>query len=152
LQEIEKEIRDVSHKLHTNLSSSEVNFTTIVDQLLKEKSTLGNFSYDLSIHKNVSWNKITELTKVHIYRIIQESLQNVVKHAQANKITLSFTQEKNVLYLEIIDNGIGFDTRKKKTGIGVKNIQSRIEKLSGKLEIVSEKNKGTTLKINLPIT
>ena len=152
LQEIEKEIRDVSHKLHTNLSSSEVNFTTIVMQLLKEKSTIGNFTYTLSIHKNVSWDKITELAKVHIYRIIQESLQNIVKHAKASKVTLSFTQEKNVLYLEITDNGIGFNTSKKKTGIGVKNMQSRIEKLTGQLEIVSEKEKGTTLKINLPIT
>jgi signal transduction histidine kinase len=151
LQAIEKEIRDVSHKLHSNFSNSEVNFTTIVQQLLKEKSTIGNFKHKLIIDKNVSWNKISELVKVHIYRIIQESLQNIVKHAKAKNVSIFFTQKNGTLQLEVNDDGVGFDSSKKKKGIGLKNIQSRIQKLHGELNILSSKKNGTSLKIKFPI-
>lgn len=151
LQNIEKEIRDVSHQLHTNFSNSEVNFTKLVKELLKEKSSIGHFTEELIINKNVSWDKISELIKVSVYRIIQESLQNIIKHAKANAVSVSFKEEANILQVIIKDDGIGFNSSKKKKGIGLKNMKARLEKLNGILNIISEKEKGTEIQIHIPI-
>ncbi|MFY0629511.1 MAG: sensor histidine kinase [Flavobacteriaceae bacterium] len=151
LQDIEKEIRDVSHKLSENFSNSEINFTTIIDQLLKDKSQLGNFQTELNIDKNISWNGINEIIKVNVYRIVQESLQNIIKHAKAKHVTLGLSTDEKHLDLILKDDGVGFSVKKAKKGIGLKNIQSRVKKLKGNLEINSATNKGTTLHIKIPI-
>lgn len=152
LQDIEKEIRDVSHKLNNDFDSSEVNFKSIINQLLKEKSVIGNFKYNLDIDKNITWKNVNEIIKVNVYRIIQESLQNIIKHANATNVTLKFIEENNQLKIAIEDDGVGFNTSKSKKGIGLKNIKSRIKKINGTLGIFSEKNKGTTLQINILLT
>lgn len=152
LQEIEKEIRDVSHKLSDNFDSSNINFTSIIEQLLKDKSSIGNFTYNFSFDKNISWKDINEVTKANVYRIVQEALQNIIKHARAKNVTLVFSNENQNLIINLKDDGIGFNTKKGKKGIGLKNIKSRVEKLNGTVQFISEINKGTTLVIKSPYT
>jgi signal transduction histidine kinase len=151
LQEIEKEIRDVSHKLHSSFEGSEINFTTIIEQLLKDKSSQGEFSYQLQIHENISWKKINEVAKVHIYRMVQEALQNIIKHAQAKNVTLDFFIENAYLALCIEDDGNGFSTKKKKQGIGLKNMHSRVRKLKGDIQVTSDVAQGTMILIKIPM-
>ncbi|WP_143592070.1 tetratricopeptide repeat-containing sensor histidine kinase [Tenacibaculum holothuriorum] len=151
LQDIEKEIRDVSHKLSDNFDSSNVNFTNIIEQLLKDKSALGNFKYQFNFDENIVWKNITEITKVNLYRIIQEALQNIIKHAKAKNVILGASIKKNVLQITLQDDGIGFNTEKKKKGIGIKNINSRVVKIGGTIDLLSEENKGTTLVIKIPL-
>ncbi|WP_299120318.1 tetratricopeptide repeat-containing sensor histidine kinase [uncultured Tenacibaculum sp.] len=150
LQEIEKEIRDVSHKLSDNFDSSNINFTSIIEQLLKDKSTIGNFNYKFSFDKNIVWKNINEITKANIYRIIQEALQNIIKHAKAKNVTLVFSNENQNLIINLKDDGIGFNPKKGKKGIGMKNIKSRVDKLNGTVQFLSEVGKGTALLISTP--
>ena len=131
-------------------TAREVNFTSIINQLLKDKSQLGNFQVELNVDKNISWDSINEIIKVHVYRIVQESLQNIIKHAQATTVTLHLSMNEDSFILELKDDGVGFSMKKSKKGIGLKNIQSRVQKLKGKLQIESATNKGTTLNINIP--
>lgn len=151
LQDIEKEIREVSHKLNTNFDSSDVNFTNIINQLLESKSQVGEFQFQLNIDKNISWKTTDEIIKVNVYRIIQETLQNTIKHAKATLVTLNFSSNETHLIIDIKDNGVGFDVQKSKKGIGIKNIRSRVQKLNGTLEILSAIGKGSQLNINVPI-
>lgn len=150
LQEIEKEIRDVSHRLNDNFDSSNINFITIIKQLLEDKSKLGNFEYLFTFNENTSWSQINEIVKANIYRIIQESLQNILKHAKAKNVTLDFSTNQENLIINLKDDGVGFNTKKAKKGIGLKNIKSRIEKLKGSIKLSSELKKGTTLLIKIP--
>ncbi|WP_348739255.1 ATP-binding protein [Tenacibaculum sp. 190524A02b] len=150
LQDIEKEIRDVSHKLSDNFNSSDINFSSIIKQLLEDKSVIGNFKYQISVSSDISWNAMNEITKANIYRIIQEALQNIIKHANAKNVTLDFYLQNENLVAKITDDGVGFDSKKGKKGIGIKNIKSRVEKLKGSLTIESKINVGTTLHINTP--
>ncbi|WP_047789728.1 tetratricopeptide repeat-containing sensor histidine kinase [Tenacibaculum mesophilum] len=150
LQEIEKEIRDVSHRLSDNFDSSNINFTTILTQLLKDRSTIGNFSYKFNFDKTIPWNEINEVTKANVYRIIQEALQNIIKHAKAKNVTLDASFKREELIISLKDDGIGFNAEKKKKGIGIKNITARVEKLGGTLEFISKENQGTTLVIITP--
>ena len=151
LQEIEKEIREVSHKLNDNFEDLDVNFTTIINQLLESKSKIGDFKFHLNIDQNISWKSTDEIIKVNVYRIIQETLQNTIKHAKAENVTLDFSTNEQELNVHIKDDGVGFNLKKSKKGIGLKNIKSRIEKLNGTVEISSAPNKGTQIHIKIPI-
>ncbi len=152
LQDIEKEIRDVSHKLSDNFDDTTINFVSIIQQLLQDKSVIGKFSPHFSADKTISWKTINEVTKANVYRIIQEALQNIIKHAKADNVYIHFSVENNILIVEIKDDGVGFDTKKNKKGIGIKNINSRIKKLNGILHFQSKINKGTVLLIKIPYT
>ena len=151
MQHIEREIRDVSHKLNINFNSSEIDFSSILRQLLENKSRLGNFTYHLDIDETIGWSEIDELIKVNLYRILQEALQNVVKYARAQKVSLSFSIKRNRLTVNLNDDGKGFNSKKQNKGIGIKNMKSRIEKLKGVSCIQSEINKGTTIHFTIPI-
>lgn len=151
LQNIEREIRDVSHKLNANFNSSEIDFSSIIKQLLENKSRLGNFEYQLNIDESVAWSGINEIIKVNLYRVLQEALHNIIKYSKAKKIIFNFSVEKNNLIINVIDNGIGFDANKRKKGIGIKNMQSRVQKLKGVFKVQSETGKGTTIHFTIPI-
>lgn len=152
LQDIEKEIRDVSHKLSDNFDSSNINFTNILEQLLKDKSNIGNFQYQFNVDKNIVWKDINEVTKANLYRIIQEALQNIIKHANAKNVILDASITQKELIISLQDDGIGFNTNKKKKGIGLKNMKARVEKIGSQLELHSTENKGTTLVIKTPLS
>ncbi|MCK4663130.1 MAG: PAS domain S-box protein [Bacteroidales bacterium] len=91
--------------------------------------------------------------EIAIYRIIVELMNNTVKYAKADKINILINIEENILSVLYKDNGIGFKTddktRKHEKGMGLKNINSRIKSLGGKLEINSKKNKGVEVKITI---
>lgn len=87
-----------------------------------------------------------------IYRIIQELLANVIKHAAATEVFIQCSQLKNIFYIAVEDNGRGFDVRSApgdKKGIGLENIRHRVEFLQGKMDISSSPGKGTVINIEL---
>ena len=151
LQTIEREIREVSHKLITNKIGFQDSFASVIDQLIKDKCKINSFRYQLDFDAHIDWPKINKIIKVNLYRILQEALQNCIKHAVAQNITISFTLNHKNLGLIIKDDGIGFHLKLKRKGIGLKNMKSRTEKLDGIFHIDSKKNKGTIIKIKLPI-
>jgi PAS domain S-box-containing protein len=89
--------------------------------------------------------------KLTIFRIIQEALNNAIKHAQATKVNIKFIQNPSFAQVIIEDNGIGFDVKAVKRGIGLKNIQNRIYLINGTHRIESNPNKGSRIIINFPI-
>lgn len=85
------------------------------------------------------------------YRIIQELVGNILKHAQASQITIQVSRLENHLQLAVEDNGRGFDPIKIATGMGLKNIEARLQNLQGKLDIDSGKGGGTGIFIDIPL-
>ena len=83
--------------------------------------------------------------KLNIFRIVQEQLNNIIKHAAAGKVHISLTQQKKNSILSITDNGIGFDTTENKTGIGLENIQSRAGQFNGTARFISTPGEGCSL-------
>jgi signal transduction histidine kinase len=150
LQNIEEEIRDISHELKNDDLLSKTDFISILTTLVKDKSTIGKFKYEISCQESMSWNEASDTIKLNCYRILQESLQNIIKYSNASliKITLGFNNRK--LNFIIQDNGKGFNINKKTKGIGLKNIQSRIKHLNGKFLVESEPDKGTVLSMQIP--
>lgn len=82
--------------------------------------------------------------KVQLIRIVQEILTNMSKHAQASQLNVHMRQTKNALVLIIADNGVGFPEDKKRKGLGLKNIETRVQYLKGNHKVKSKANLGTT--------
>lgn len=86
-----------------------------------------------------------------IYRILQEVLNNIVKHAEAKRVDINLSQTEVITELTISDNGKGFDTSVKSDGIGLNNIQSRIKVFGGDMFIDSKAGHGCRITVKLPI-
>ena len=82
--------------------------------------------------------------------MLQETMQNIYKHAKAKQIKISFELKNSVILLSVEDDGSGFKVIKAKKGIGLKNINSRVKEIGGKVEIDSKIDIGTTIKISVP--
>lgn len=150
LQNIEKEIRTISHKLKSDVLSSKVDFFKIIRDLIEQKSKFGEFDYGIAADSEINWGEINDEIKINFYRIIQEALQNIIKYANTNKVEINFELNNNLLNLFIKDYGVGFNTQEKMKGIGLKNMKSRMKKLKGVFEVRSEINKGTTIFVSCP--
>ncbi|EGV44542.1 two-component sensor histidine kinase [Bizionia argentinensis JUB59] len=150
LKIIEQDIREVSHELNNDviLNSS---YLDIVEALVESQTKTYELTFTLKSDPDVPWEDIPNKTKIHIYRMLQEVLLNVYKHAQATHIIIEFSQEKAVICLEVSDNGVGFNIKKSKKGIGLKNMYARVSEFSGKLYIKSEKDTGTKISIKIPV-
>ena len=123
----------------------------IIKTLIETQTKAYQLKYKIDFSENINWDKVPNKTKIHIYRIVQESLQNIYKHASASLVRISFILKNNVICLTITDDGSGFDVNKAKKGIGIKNITSRVDEIQGKLVINSEKDKGTKIEIQVPV-
>ena len=150
IQNIEKEVRDVSHQLKSNAVLPKTNFESLINHYINEQSLIGCFSYDIT-NKAIQFDTLDDGIKVNLYRIIQESIQNIIKHAKAKHVTIQFYDETHRLNLVIEDDGIGFDVKANKKGIGLKNISSRVLNLNGIFKIDSISNKKTLIHIIIPI-
>lgn len=150
LKAIEQDIRKVSHELNTDFVSGS-RFIDIIKTLVETQTQACNLKYSLKHDDAIHWDDITNKMKIHIYRIIQESLHNIYKHAKATQVEISFKLKNNVICLTMIDDGAGFDVSKTKSGIGLKNMNSRIKEIKGTIKITSEKDVGTTVTLNAPI-
>ncbi|WP_158655254.1 tetratricopeptide repeat-containing sensor histidine kinase [Flavivirga eckloniae] len=151
LKTIEQDIRKVSHELNTDFVSGS-GFIDIIKTFLETQTLTYGLEYKLGHDDTIHWDEVSNKTKIHIYRIIQESLHNIYKHAQATLVNISFKLKNNVICLIMNDNGSGFDVNKAKSGIGLKNMKSRINEINGSINITSEKDVGTTVTIEAPIT
>ena len=150
LKAIEQDIRKVSHDLNTDFVSGS-GYKDIIKTLIETQTAAYELKYSLENDNDINWDDISNKTKIHFYRIIQESLQNIYKHANANSVKISFQIKNNVICLTIVDDGSGFELSKARKGIGIKNITSRAKEIKGELEIKSEKDLGTSISIKVPI-
>ena len=150
LQNIEKEIRTISHELKNEILSSKEDFSKIIKDLIEKRSNLESFKYQYYCEEAIYWDTINDDIKINLYRILQEALQNIIKYADATYVEIKISLNNNNIELLVKDNGKGFNTRGKRKGIGLKNMQSRAEKIDGTIKINSLKNGGTTIFVTCP--
>lgn len=107
------------------------------------------FQFGFDIHNDV---QLSSKQAINLYRILQEIVNNAIKHANAKDISVSISQIENELQIKISDNGIGFDYEsKKKKSFGLTNIQNRIQEINGSLQVVSNEEKGTHYSITVKL-
>lgn len=149
LKTIEEDIRKISHELNTDFVSGS-GFTNLVSELISNQTNAYGLKYEFEHDDELDWKSVNNRVKINIYRIIQESMQNVYKHANAKKIKISISLQKDVICLAIIDDGDGFDTSKNRKGIGLKNMTSRVENIGGEIDFSSKVGNGTVVNVKIP--
>ena len=150
LRNVEEEIRTISHELNNASYQKFYNFIVSLEGLIKNIEKSSGIACNFKYSSKVDWDSLQGDTKINIYRIVQESMQNCVKHAQCSQIDVAMRVDDDMLELSIADNGIGFDTNKGKRGIGLRNVTSRVKKLKGTLKVESTKGKGTNVQVYIP--
>jgi signal transduction histidine kinase len=149
LQTIENDIRKISHDLSIDfVAGSE--FFDILTELIDKQTQAYQLVYQFDFTDDINWELVSNKTKINLYRMVQESLQNIYKHAQAKQVKISIGLKKAVICLSIYDDGIGFDPNKIKKGIGLKNINSRVKELNGTVAFHSKLDQGTTIDVKIP--
>ena len=152
IQDIEKEIRQIAHDLNQGLLGNKDNFVTILEDFISDQKTLFSIKIDLEIDPNINWELLSSFKKIHVFRIFQEAFQNIYKHAHAHQIVVTILKQEHTLLLEIFDDGNGFDSNKKKKGIGLQNMKARTQECQGVFTVKSIKDKGTTVIVSIPLT
>lgn len=152
LKNIEQDLREISHELSREKYVLVNNFVAIVNNLLDEQAKINPAKLNAVIGENIDWDQLNNTTKINLYRILQESLQNINKYANAKIIKVEFRKDKKGnLVLNITDDGDGFEVDKKSKGIGLKNIVTRTHESNGIIEIKSAPGKGTRISITVPL-
>lgn len=151
LKNIEQDIREISHDLNREKSELINNFVAIVDNLFEEQRKTFSSKLVSNIDVNIKWEIIPNAVKINLYRIIQESLQNINKYAKAGLIKVELKKLESEILLVISDDGIGFNSNLKKKGIGLQNMQARAIECKGTFNIQSKIGEGATVSVTVPI-
>ena len=151
LKNIEQDIREISHDLNREKSELINNFVAIVDNLFEEQRKTFSCKLFSSIDSNIKWDLAVNSVKINLYRIIQESLQNINKYASATTVRVELKKQGNNIELTIVDDGVGFNVNLKKKGIGLQNMISRAKECNGEFNVKSKKGEGTTITVVIPL-
>lgn len=105
----------------------------------------------LEVNVEIEADNISSPIAYQLFRIIQECLTNVMKHAEASQVTVALKHDGKKVELNVSDNGKGLSTQGKSQGFGIRGMQERVESMHGTVEIQSQAGKGTSLQVIIPI-
>ncbi|MEM0576262.1 tetratricopeptide repeat-containing sensor histidine kinase [Flavobacterium polysaccharolyticum] len=153
LKQIEQDIREISHDLNRENTELINNFVVILTNLIENQRKAFKSKVNFTLDKNIEWASISNEIKINLYRIVQEALQNCNKYANPYLITIDFKKinHSDRIQLFITDDGVGFNLKRVKKGIGLQNIEFRTKECKGKLEIKTKPGEGTALTVEVPI-
>jgi signal transduction histidine kinase len=145
-----KEVRTISHNMMP-WALNETGLAKVVKQFL---SNIETDTMAVNFFSKGFDAPFDDTTEIILYRVLQESVHNVMKHANADRLDISLIKDEENISLTIEDNGKGFDTTNPAiyNGMGLNNLRSRINFLKGKVEFDSQLGKGTLVSIYIPIT
>ena len=147
INQIIREVRALSKTLNLDWVES-VSLDEFIKQQLEKIQSTGFCAVEFQ--SDGSFLELKKDQKLVLIRVIQETLNNAIKHAQPSKIAIQVSHHATIKKIEIIDDGKGFDTNLQSTGSGMYNLTKRMETIGGKFNLTSTVNKGTHITLELP--
>jgi len=148
IMDVINEVRSMSHSL-VPPTLGDLGLAESVQDLIESIGLVQNLQISFNpLHFDE--HDLLENGKLMLYRIIQEALNNIIKHAQASAVFLHLTRKARFVFLEISDNGQGFSLEKVRKGLGLANIRNRAELFGGKVIIKTAPGAGCSIKIMIP--
>ena len=143
-----QEVRRIAHNMMPE-TLFELGLVPAIEELIQ---SIPADALDIHLQIINTPNRCEEETEIMVYRITQEIINNVLKHALATKLILQFAFHEEMLHVVAEDDGIGFaETEMTSLGKGLNSIKSRVEYLQGEIEVDSRINVGTTISISIPV-
>ena len=123
-----------------------------MEELVKQVCGLGRLTYRFVCAKEMNEKGISDRVKILLYRLVQEALSNIVKHARATRVTVTLRRVKDKMHVTVQDNGIGFVPGKHPSihHVGLRSMQDSVRLLGGELKILSTPGKGTHIRAVCP--
>jgi signal transduction histidine kinase len=149
INDVISELRKLSKSL-TPPSLGEIGLIASIDDLLNNILQTGQMEVNF-YHDNFSEEKVTPEKQLIVYRIVQEQVNNILRHSHAKNIVVELKNNDRFLNLTIQDDGIGFDPSKPSTGIGLKNIRNRAELYNGTMHIDTAPGEGCVLHVRFEL-
>jgi len=153
LENIIKELKEITYSLKPKLLS-ETGLYFAIKSLIENVNNSSGIIGEINISGKEK--RLEEKLELTIFRIVQESINNILKHSYATNYSMQLFYSRKVFRLIVTDNGIGFKVnsvlKNKLNGMGLVNIKERIENYNGIFKIESLKNKGTMLVVEVPLT
>ena len=145
-----RSVRTIINDLHP--STLELGLGPAAEWLIRQMESRGAIRYRLHIASDTPDLGLDQRQTSAIFRVLQESLSNIVRHAQASEVDVALAQDAQAIVLRISDNGIGMQPGDdgKQAAFGLKSIRERVHALGGELHIDSQAGRGTALAIHLP--
>ncbi|MBI2284931.1 MAG: PAS domain S-box protein [Bacteroidetes bacterium] len=144
-----QEIRNLSHQLAPAFFD-ETNLHEAIKGLLRSINIDNKYKIALDIERRIITNPINQEIKLNLFRILQEQLRNILKHANATQINVQINIDQDKLFMQITDNGIGFNMEEVSRGIGFANMLRRTTMFDGNLEVLSSPGHGCKVVIAIP--
>jgi len=150
LDEAYTKIRTIAHAKNAGVIANQ-GLLVAVENIASKISSANTLNIEVIAHGLE--DRLENSLELSLFRMIQELIANIIKHAEASNATIQLTQHEKNLNIIVEDNGIGFKHDTTKTaGIGLENIKKRIKHLNGELTIDSTPNKGTTILVDVPLS
>ncbi|MDB5253482.1 MAG: hypothetical protein JWP27_2651 [Flaviaesturariibacter sp.] len=143
------EIRQLSRSL-MNPSLGDLGLSDAIADLIENINLTRKLQVEYKVNEKVE-TLLSEPLKLTVFRIIQEALNNAIRHSQASKALITLTRKGEDVALTIADNGVGFEQASIKKGAGLNNIQNRVYLANGNLAVQTRPGEGCTLSITFPI-
>ncbi len=150
-----KELNQEIKQLSINLTAAGAVPEALEKRLLKEIHRLKKLNlFQLVYIEPEHWPKLSEWKSLVLFRMVQEILNNILKHSQANLVQVEATQTGSFLNFHLEDNGIGYDPTQKpeKPHLGMKHLYDRARTINAQLQVSSRKQEGTTVHIRMPLS
>lgn len=144
-------VRSMMKQLHP-LILTELGLKATLEDLLNQLESRNKLT-TFSLHYDDAVDNLDPTLVIHIFRVIQESLTNIIRHAHASHVTISLDIKRlpDMLHLLITDDGQGCNLNQNKLGFGLLGMEERIKLLGGSFELQSQPNKGMQIKAKVPL-
>lgn len=143
------EVRHLSHDLLPP-EFEETSVKEVLKLYIEQYILRSDFDINISFHPRTQWDKVDQLVQIDIYRIVQELLQNAIKHSNASEIELEIVRHQEYIAIMVEDNGKGMQNNDELSGSGLKGLKSRLELVNGKIFFDSQLGRGTIVNVELP--
>ncbi|MDO6516609.1 tetratricopeptide repeat-containing sensor histidine kinase [Zobellia uliginosa] len=150
LDETYNQVRHISHDLLLEKIEND-EFVQVIKNYLKKIATSTHINIDISFFNETLINEVSNVIQTNLYKIVQELINNTIKHAEASSIEIQLNAHADMINLLFEDNGRGFVYDQNKNGIGLRNINERVNSLGGTTTIDSQHNHGMLVNIIIPI-
>ncbi|WP_139059057.1 tetratricopeptide repeat-containing sensor histidine kinase [Polaribacter reichenbachii] len=148
LENSNQDLRNISHQMMPR-TLKELGIIPALNDLLEGSLALSNIKFSLE-HFNIE-ERLPQKIEVTIYRIIQELINNIIKHSKADEVSVQLFNTNNTAILIVEDNGVGFSSKESKKGIGLLNISSRLDLVKGEVNYAPSPKSGTLVTIKIPL-
>ncbi|MBI1859183.1 MAG: sensor histidine kinase, partial [Candidatus Melainabacteria bacterium] len=152
LDSVTREVRRTINALRPSMLDNALGLLPAIENLLDELGKRTNYSVKTKFATSLLKLKLNELHEIHIYRIVQEALNNIYKHANATNVEVVIEEQFGQLLVLVSDNGVGINVERKTNGFGILDMKERAELIGAKLQYINKpSNFGATLELTVPL-